>query len=280
MRKTLTFVWFSGNVQRVRQLKLHRFWLIGAAGLFFAITAAGAFFGWRVVELNRQLTRMGGISSQMQGASEEIASQREQINIFNKRLVRLQAQIKRLNDFEHRLRAEANIEPSRPSDSLFGVGGSQENPLGQKTEATKPVAAPESAAHKTASPVLRSKSSVHRLPMDGRRILPAGQTVARPGRLQLAAPEGTPVVAIRSGTVIYAKMNRGQQDSTIIIDHGFGLVSCYRHAARLLKSRGDRVNRGDIISVIQKTDTSSPVVLDFEIRLLGLPVNPQRFFFS
>ncbi|MDD5732002.1 MAG: peptidoglycan DD-metalloendopeptidase family protein [Patescibacteria group bacterium] len=67
--------------------------------------------------------------------------------------------------------------------------------------------------------------------------------------VDLAAAQGTPVMAAGPGTVVIAHDSGGGGLSYIAIDHGNGLVTKYLHVSAIYVSTGDVVNAGDVIGL-------------------------------
>ncbi|HRY60458.1 MAG TPA: peptidoglycan DD-metalloendopeptidase family protein [Patescibacteria group bacterium] len=65
--------------------------------------------------------------------------------------------------------------------------------------------------------------------------------------VDLAAKQGTPVLAAGAGTVLVAHDSGGTGLSYIAIDHGNGLVTKYLHVSAIYVKNGDIVNTGDTI---------------------------------
>lgn len=70
--------------------------------------------------------------------------------------------------------------------------------------------------------------------------------------LDIAAPEGTPIKAVESGTVIESG-DFFFSGNMVYIDHGQGLISMYAHMNRIDVKTGDTVNKGDIIGTVGQT---------------------------
>ena len=66
----------------------------------------------------------------------------------------------------------------------------------------------------------------------------------------------------------------------IVIDHGYGLVTRYGHISKALKKKGDSVKRGDKIALIGSTGRSTGPHLHYEVKLNGLPVNPEKYILN
>jgi hypothetical protein len=100
-----------------------------------------------------------------------------------------------------------------------------------------------------------------------------GPTVQFHIGLDYAVACGTPVRAAADGTVVSAG-EWGTGGLRLEIDHGDGLVTSYRHNSRLLVSPGDRVGRGDVISLSGTTGNSTGCHLHFGTTLDGQYVDP------
>lgn len=89
----------------------------------------------------------------------------------------------------------------------------------------------------------------------------------------IAAPTGTPVKAVHSGTIVYSDWLRGV-GWLIIIDHGQGYYSLYGHNQTLLKKVGNTIKAGDTIATVGNSGGSQSAALYFSIRQHGQAVNP------
>ena len=94
--------------------------------------------------------------------------------------------------------------------------------------------------------------------------------------LDVSAPMGTPIEAPANGTVISAEWEAGY-GNTVVIDHGFGIVTKFAHASRLLVRVGQKVRRGDRIALVGNTGLSTGPHLHYEVHVNGRPVNPLRY---
>lgn len=94
--------------------------------------------------------------------------------------------------------------------------------------------------------------------------------------VDIAAPAGTPIYAAARGRVIRSQQVPGY-GLTVEIDHGFGYTTLYGHASRLLVTRGQEVERGDVIAQVGATGIATASHVHYEVRLNGIPQNPRRF---
>ena len=95
--------------------------------------------------------------------------------------------------------------------------------------------------------------------------------------VDLVAPLGSPVSAIRSGRVIEVGIHRGL-GNFVELDHGRGLRSLYAHLATTQVRVGQRMRQGDVIGTVGKTGNArhpwiAPHV-HLEVTRRGQPVDP------
>jgi murein DD-endopeptidase MepM/ murein hydrolase activator NlpD len=109
----------------------------------------------------------------------------------------------------------------------------------------------------------------------GRRNLGMGTSSFHTG-LDIAAPHGTPVVAARGGTVIFAAY-QGSYGYLVKIRHRDGVETWYAHHSALLVSVGDLVEQGDIIARVGSTGLSTGPHLHFEVRQGGRAFDPFNY---
>ncbi len=89
----------------------------------------------------------------------------------------------------------------------------------------------------------------------------------------IAAPKGTPVLAINNGTVV-AAVNHFFSGKGVIIDHGVGLFSMYFHLSEIDVQTGQALNKGDTLGKVGATGRATGPHLHWGIRLNGARVNP------
>ena len=122
-------------------------------------------------------------------------------------------------------------------------------------------------------------------PGSGSMIWPVNGTFTSPfgmrwGRLHagidIAAPEGTPIRAADSGSVVLAAWTGGYGNYTCI-SHGGSLSTCYGHQSRYGTSAGASVSKGQVIGYVGNTGHSFGAHLHFEVRINGQPVDPMGY---
>jgi murein DD-endopeptidase MepM/ murein hydrolase activator NlpD len=93
--------------------------------------------------------------------------------------------------------------------------------------------------------------------------------------LDIAAPEGTPVVAPADGIVLAAERDFYYTGGTILLDHGFGIVSGFLHLSELSVTERQRVRQGEVIGKVGSTGRSTGPHLDWRVRWLEVFVDPR-----
>ena len=94
--------------------------------------------------------------------------------------------------------------------------------------------------------------------------------------VDLAAPEGTPIYASRTGVVTTATFGKSA-GYYVSINHGDGYSSIYMHMTRYVVSKGQAVSAGQLIGYVGSTGTSTGNHLHFGISYNGSYVNPAHY---
>jgi len=92
--------------------------------------------------------------------------------------------------------------------------------------------------------------------------------------INIAVPTGTPVKAAEDGVVAYAGEELKGYGKLILIRHTNGLISAYAHNSSLLVAKGDKVRRGQNISLSGQTGSVTSPQLHFEVRQGAVPIDP------
>jgi murein DD-endopeptidase MepM/ murein hydrolase activator NlpD len=95
--------------------------------------------------------------------------------------------------------------------------------------------------------------------------------------IDLAAPAGTEVRAAAPGRV-HVRRSGGGYGLHVVIDHAAGETqSLYGHLSAVQVEDGAWVNVGEVVGRVGSSGNSTGPHLHFEIRALGLPVDPRVF---
>lgn len=276
------------------------------AGL--AVTALGLTF-WAGLSL--QTTHRGLLPSHLVGAwSSEIEQQRAELekvhakaeqdaHALSRRLAELQADMIRLDAAGARMTKIANIDPKEFNfDHPPAVGGPETEPVGQTAVLEDVIDSLDRLQQKLGDRerqmrVLEDLLLASKLqreikpsgwPVDGGYITSGygvrtdpftGLRASHPG-MDFAAAEGSEVLAVASGIVTEAGEHNGYGE-LVEINHGNGYVTRYGHNSRLLVKVGDRVIKGQPISLMGSTGRSTGPHVHFEVMLNGNTVNPEQY---
>ena len=94
--------------------------------------------------------------------------------------------------------------------------------------------------------------------------------------VDLAAPNGSPILAAYSGEVVAAAYS-SSMGNYVMIDHGDSLYTIYMHASALYVKKGDLVARGEKIAAVGSTGRSTGPHLHFTVRKGGAYVSPWSY---
>jgi len=110
-------------------------------------------------------------------------------------------------------------------------------------------------------------------PFGQRRSYNGGPVSSYHSGQDLGADKGVPVMAPMIGTVVLAEplQVRGR---AVILDHGLGVFTGYWHLSQIDVTVGQTVGRGDVIGLVGNSGLSTGPHLHWEMRVLGVPVDP------
>jgi murein DD-endopeptidase MepM/ murein hydrolase activator NlpD len=94
--------------------------------------------------------------------------------------------------------------------------------------------------------------------------------------LDLKAPMGTPIHAAGAGTVVLAK-SLFFTGNTVLIDHGYGVVTLYAHMSKLKVQAGEHVEAGQLLGLSGMTGRANGPHLHWGVVLNKVKVNPADF---
>jgi len=97
--------------------------------------------------------------------------------------------------------------------------------------------------------------------------------------VDISAALGTPILAAAKGIVTFSGWKTGL-GYAVEITHGYGYVTVYGHASKLLVQRGQEVTRGKVIAQVGSTGISTSPHLHYEVRIGGKAVNPLNYVFG
>ncbi len=97
--------------------------------------------------------------------------------------------------------------------------------------------------------------------------------------IDIAAPDGTPIIAPANGKVVLAE-SLYLSGNRVIIEHGIELYTYFSNLSRLDVQVGDEVKKGDVIGLVGSTGFSTGPHLHHAVYVHGYAINPELFFGS
>jgi murein DD-endopeptidase MepM/ murein hydrolase activator NlpD len=241
--------------------------------------------------------------SQIQAQRGELQAARakaeEDANALSRRIAELQAQLMRLEAAGSRMTQIAHIDPAEFNFDKAPPMGGPEMQLGGQPAALADVLGSLDQLQQQMSDRERQMRVLEDLLLAGRlqkEVRPSGWPIAsgyitsgygvrtdpftglrdyHPG-IDFAAAEGSQVQSVAAGIVTSAGERNGY-GNLVEIDHGNGYVTRYGHNEKILVKVGDRVRKGQAISLIGSTGRSTGPHVHFEVVLNGSVVNPEQY---
>ncbi len=96
--------------------------------------------------------------------------------------------------------------------------------------------------------------------------------------IDIGAPDGTLIRAVKGGLVIYADNGVRGYGNLMVVVHADATVALYSHAQALYLFPGQKVRRGQVLGEVGHTGIARGSHLHFEYRIYGRPRNPLQWF--
>lgn len=93
--------------------------------------------------------------------------------------------------------------------------------------------------------------------------------------VDIAAPEGTPILAPADGVVSLSE-DFYTEGGTILIDHGHGVSSVYLHQSKRMVTAGETVKRGSIIGLVGQTGRATGAHVHWGLAWFQTKLDPSR----
>lgn len=90
------------------------------------------------------------------------------------------------------------------------------------------------------------------------------------------AKMATPIKASNDGVVVLAQ-KRYYAGGSVIIDHGYGVYSCYYHLSKIEVQVGEKISQGQLIGLSGKSGRVTGPHLHFGMRVANTNVDPVEF---
>jgi murein DD-endopeptidase MepM/ murein hydrolase activator NlpD len=243
---------------------------------------------------------------ELQSMREELMNQKAQVQNFALNILDYKRQMFLLRDLDTKLRRVVSLGPRDKAQQVLGIGGPDElglqnlTSMGEKKQEEalkemhqeltqlKGAASKQEASLQMLIEYFEDKRSLYASTPSvwpvrgwvtspfGNRTSPFSGILKFHEGMDIAAQTGTPVVAPADGVIIKAGFSTGY-GNMVEISHGYGLRTIFGHNSRLNVKAGQRVRRGDVISYVGDTGSSTGPHLHYEVRVNGLPVNPVKY---
>lgn len=235
---------------------------------------------------------------------KERAAQRTQIASLNKQVGEFQQQIQRLKEFDVKLRIIANLENAEETDPFLGVGGISPSPREAEQETEANLQRMKTELDRLCTEAEFREKSFRELYsfLEGKKKQLACTPSVWPARgwltsgfgyridpftglrqmhegLDIANRLGTPINAPADG-VVYRVFNNFGFGLMVEINHGYGIITRYGHLSKAYVKVGQRVKRGERIAAMGNTGRATGPHLHYEVRLNGVPLNPQHYILN
>lgn len=92
--------------------------------------------------------------------------------------------------------------------------------------------------------------------------------------MDVAAPQGTPVLAPAAGLVTFANADLYLTGGTVLLDHGHGVSSNFLHLSRIDVKVGDRVEQGQVIGAVGATGRATGPHLHWGMNWFDVRIDP------
>jgi len=298
-KEYFTFMFLPGPNERVRTLSISKPALKTALLSLVGVIILSLYL---VYEYNDAKDKVW----ELQSVREELMQQKAQVQNFALNMLDYKRQMFLLRDLDTKLRRVVSLGPRDRAQQVLGIGGPDE--LGLQNLATMGEKKQEEALKEMHQELSQLKGAASRqeasLQMlieyfEDKRSLYASTPSVWPVRgwvtspfgnrtspfsgilkfhegMDIAAQTGTPVMAPADGVIVKAGFSTGY-GNMVEISHGYGIKTIFAHNSRLNVKAGQRVRRGDVISYVGDSGSSTGPHLHYEVRLNGLPVNPVKY---
>ena len=295
-RWTVVFVPHGSEPSKIIEVsyRLVKFAVGGAA----MAVALALLVGYATVSRTTDLTRTARLEKENQRLALQLGE-------LHGRLTTLADTISRISQTDSRIRTLANLDPIDPQVQAAGIGGPVLASRPALPNASATVRRSEEIrvdlnalirrANLLASSFAEAKDSLAShsqrlaatpsiMPTQGwlssafssMRSHPILH-IARPHEgIDVTAPLGSPIEAPAAGVVTDAGWESGY-GNTVTINHGYGIVTKFAHASKLLVKSGQRVSRGEKIALVGNTGLATGPHLHYEVHVNGRPVDPLRY---
>jgi murein DD-endopeptidase MepM/ murein hydrolase activator NlpD len=298
---------FHENRGTSRQLKMRGWVCMLGLALFIGLACSTAYL-WS------SRYKAVFLTDKLEEATKTIQEQNIQIASMGGKLVMLQDDLSRVQQFDSKLRVMMNLDKEladigngASSESAVSTGGPMPTSLQplplyrQELLARRVHSLLDQMSTDTRVEELRQQDLLHAMrenrellastpsiwPVDGYLTSSFGQRVSPFGTgssdfhkgLDIANRVGTSVKAPAKGVITFVGWDGGY-GNCIVINHGNNITTRYAHLNSSAVKVGQKVQRGDKIGAVGNTGRSTGPHLHYEVRVGGVCVNPLRYILN
>ncbi|MEK6700620.1 MAG: M23 family metallopeptidase [Nitrospirota bacterium] len=298
-KEYFTLMFLPGPNARVRTLSISKSVIKTVAYSLIGVAAVSLYLLYEYNDVKDKVW-------ELQSAREELKQQKAQVQSFALTLLDYKRQMFRLRDLDTKLRRAVSLGPRDKAQQVLGIGGPDElglqnlanmgekkqdealKEMHQELSQLKGAALKQEASLQLLIEYFEDKRSLYASTPSvwpvrgwvtspfGNRTSPFSGILKFHEGMDIAAQTGAPVLSPADGVVIKAGFGTGY-GNMVEISHGYGIKTLFAHNSRLNVKAGQRVKRGDVISYVGDSGTSTGPHLHYEVRVNNLPVNPARY---
>ncbi|MEW6375704.1 MAG: peptidoglycan DD-metalloendopeptidase family protein [Thermodesulfobacteriota bacterium] len=292
---------FGHKTSKTRRLRIHKKTVKIALYLFAFALLSTTFFLCDYIQVKKKAFELSRLR-------QETQTQRSQIHFFSARIEDLEKQLSKLKDFDKKIRIIANLEKGQETTPFMGMGGPSPSDIREKLKVERDekglVQQMKTDIERLQSEAMsreESLSELEKLLQAKKEILAhtpsiwpvmgwvtsgfgfrtnpfTGLTQMHEG-IDISNRTGTPVIAPSNG-IVSDVGNDWAYGRTLVISHGFGMITRYSHLNKILVKVGQKVKRGEKIAEVGATGKTTGPHLHYEVRINGIPANPLRYILN
>ena len=299
--KKLTILFLPGTTNKVRKINVSNR-LISILILFMLSITIG--IGWIITDYSK----IKGQAPELLALKKENKLQKTQLIALTKKINNITQKITGIQEFDHRLKALTNIEPSIEQNQFLAVGGSNNDTLKSDYQLEEVhnglIREMHAALENVETEIVSTSISQTEInnffekqksilactpsikPVNGwltsgfgYRVSPFTKQREFHKGIDMASRIGTPVISPADGLVVSAS-KQGNYGKVIVINHGYNMKTRYAHLHKYRVKKGDLIKRGEIIGEVGTSGRCTGPHLHYEVLLSGVPVNPLRYILN
>ncbi|MDD3165245.1 MAG: peptidoglycan DD-metalloendopeptidase family protein [Oscillospiraceae bacterium] len=242
----------------------------------------------------RMMEQLAAATAQVTAARQNLEAEKEELETAKQTLATQQSTLESERAEADTLLVKLAAESEELNELLAkknAEGDELDEKIADKLAQYEKVLADEAASRKAAAAATTNKgsgqsSSGFQYPLPsgsayvscayGYRYHPIYGYYAMHYGVDLAAASGTPIYAIKSGTVSTATYGTAN-GNYVAINHGDGSSSIYAHMTYYTVAVGQSVSKGEVIGYVGSTGWATGAHLHFEILINGSNVNPMDY---